>query len=282
MVFTSVSIDLTSSHFQYVHKQYSFLQHSLKTQASAFHIQCLELLLFMISHYPLYVEVTFSLRYRVINGNKGTAEMTGKQTGTLAFVHFWEMTPWQPTLIFMKEFFWINEQPLCSLSEVFLIIWTLFSLHATLYQKFIKTFFLCSPFTCLVLAHWYSPLHVCIYLCRLPQRSSELCRNSAWSLEIIEEERATANVRSDFITGTDSPDIHVRLQQGVDAVDDPAEEAPVQGLGHGVADISGFVHGVGADDGLAPGDHTLGSQRFLEFLRADAEERRSWEKRRES
>lgn len=67
--------------------------------------------------------------------------MTGTQTGTLASVHLWDTTPWQSTLIFMKGFFWINEKPLCSLSEVFLIIWTLFSLHATLYQKFIKTFF---------------------------------------------------------------------------------------------------------------------------------------------
>lgn len=57
------------------------------------------------------------------------------------WLHLWETTPWQSMLIFMKEFFWINEKPLCSLSEVFLIIWTLFSLHATLYQKFIKTFF---------------------------------------------------------------------------------------------------------------------------------------------
>lgn len=74
---------------------------------------------------------------------------------------------------------------------------------------------------------------------------------------------------------THSPDIHVRLEQGVDAVDDPAEEAPVQGLGHGVSDVSGFVYRVGADDGLAPGDHALGGQRLLEFLGADAEERRS-------
>lgn len=29
--FISVSIDLSSSHFQYLHKQYSFLQHSMKT-----------------------------------------------------------------------------------------------------------------------------------------------------------------------------------------------------------------------------------------------------------
>lgn len=151
----------------------------------------------MNSHYPPYVEVTFSLCYRVVNGNKETAKMTGMQTGTLAFVHLCETTPWQSTLIFMKEFFWINEQPLCSLSEVFLIIWTLFSLHATLYQKFIKTFF-CSPFACLVLAHWYSALHVCIYLYRLPERSTELCRNSAQSLEIIEEERVTVNVRTDL------------------------------------------------------------------------------------
>lgn len=59
----------------------------------------------------------------------------------LRLLYISEMTPWQSTLIFMKEFFWINEQPLCSLSEVFLIICTLFSLHATLYQKFIKTLF---------------------------------------------------------------------------------------------------------------------------------------------
>lgn len=72
-----------------------------------------------------------------------------------------------------------------------------------------------------------------------------------------------------------SPDIHVGLQQGVDAVDYPAEEASVQGLGHGVPDVGGFVHRVGADDGLAPGDHTLRGQRLLELLGADAEERSS-------
>lgn len=75
---------------------------------------------------------------------------------------------------------------------------------------------------------------------------------------------------------THLPDIHVRLQQGVDAIDYPAEETSVQGLGHGVSDVCSFVHGVGADDGLAPGDNTLGGQRLLELLRADAEERRSY------
>lgn len=75
---------------------------------------------------------------------------------------------------------------------------------------------------------------------------------------------------------THSPDIHVRLQQGVDAIDYPAEETSVQGLGHGISDVCSFVHGVGADDGLAPGDNTLGGQRLLELLRADAEERRSY------
>lgn len=78
-----------------------------------------------------------------------------------------------------------------------------------------------------------------------------------------------------LITGSHSPDIHVRLQQGVDAVDYPAEEASVQGLGHGVSDVDGFVHGVGADDVLTSGDHTLRGQRLLELLGADAEERRS-------
>ena len=73
-----------------------------------------------------------------------------------------------------------------------------------------------------------------------------------------------------FITSKDSPDIHIRLQQGIDAVDYPAEEASIQGLGHGVSHIDGFVHSVGADDGLPSGDHALRGQCFLELLRADA------------
>lgn len=77
-----------------------------------------------------------------------------------------------------------------------------------------------------------------------------------------------------FITGGNSPRARVRLQQGVDAVDDPAEQPAVQGLGHGVPHVGGFVHGVGADDGLSSGDHTLGGQSLLQLLRADAEERR--------
>lgn len=71
---------------------------------------------------------------------------------------------------------------------------------------------------------------------------------------------------------TVSPHVGIGLQEGVDAVDDPAEETAVQGLGHGVADVGGFVDGVGANDGLAPGDHALGGQRLLELLRPDAEE----------
>lgn len=65
-----------------------------------------------------------------------------------------------------------------------------------------------------------------------------------------------------FVTSRNSP-YHVRLQQGVDAVHYPAEQASIQGLGHGVPDICGFVHRVRADDGLAPGDYTLGGQCLL-------------------
>lgn len=191
------------------------------------------------------------------------------------WLHLWEMTPWQSMLIFMKEFFWINEKPLCSLSEVFLIIWTLFSLHATLYQKFIKTFFFF-----LVLSHWYSPLHVCIYLCRLPERSSELCRNWVrnYTPRNYRKDKNSGHANKLFITSTHWPDIHVRLQEWVDAIHYPAEQASVQRLGHGVSDIGGFVHGVGADDGFAPRDHTLRGKCFLELLGSNAEERRSWEK----
>lgn len=77
-----------------------------------------------------------------------------------------------------------------------------------------------------------------------------------------------------LLTGGNAPRIYVRLQQAVDAIHDPAEQSAVQGLGHGVPDVGGFVHSVGADDGLSSGDHTLGGQSLLELLRADAEERR--------
>lgn len=99
--------------------------------------------------------------------------MTGIQTGTLASslpdnsltvnAHIYEgilLDQWKASL-----------QSLWSL----LIIWTLFSLHATQNQKFIKLFF---SFAALR-SHLYSPLSVLIYLRGLPQRSTELCRGPA-------------------------------------------------------------------------------------------------------
>lgn len=77
--FISLYIDLTMGHFQYVHKQYIFLPYRMKTSHSVFYIQCWDLLRFMIS--PLYVEVTFSQCYLVINGIKETKKMTGMQKG---------------------------------------------------------------------------------------------------------------------------------------------------------------------------------------------------------
>lgn len=71
------------------------------------------------------------------------------------------------------------------------------------------------------------------------------------------------------------PDIHIRLQEGIDAVDYPAEEASVQSLGHGVPDIGGFVYSIGADNCLSTGHHTVGRQGLRELLRADAEQGRS-------
>lgn len=70
-----------------------FPTHRMKTRRPAFHIQDLLLVVFRAGYYPLRAEVTFRLCYRVINGNKGTAEMTGMQTGTPALVHVWETTP---------------------------------------------------------------------------------------------------------------------------------------------------------------------------------------------
>lgn len=99
-----------------------------------------------------------------------------------------------------------------------------------------------------------------------PERSGEL--------RGISQHRRPRASASMFIPGRNSPRIRVRLQQRVDAIHDPAEQSAVQGLGHGVADVGGLVHSVGADDGLSSGDHTLGGQSLLELLRADAEEGR--------
>lgn len=85
--FIPASIDLTLSHFQYLHQQCMFLTHRMKTQHPTFHIQDLLLVVFRARYHPLHAEVTFRLCYRVINGNKETAEMTGMQTGTPALVH---------------------------------------------------------------------------------------------------------------------------------------------------------------------------------------------------
>lgn len=82
-----------------------------------------------------------------------------------------------------------------------------------------------------------------------------------------------------FLSSPHSPDIHVRLQEGVDAVHYPAEQTPVQGLGHGVPHISGLVHSVSADNGLTPCYHTLGCEGLLQLLGADAQQRCSWMRR---
>lgn len=125
-----------------------------------------------------------------------------------------------------------------------------------------------------------SPIY--ILLCMFAFTSTDFHKGHQSFVETLHDHPRQSETREEprvstqmFITSTHSPDIHVRLQQRVDAVDYPAEQASVQRLGHGVSDVNGFVHGVGANDGLAPGDHTLGGQRLLELLRADAEERRS-------
>lgn len=68
----------------------------------------------------------------------------------------------------------------------------------------------------------------------------------------------------------------VRPQQRVDAVDDPAEEASVQRLAHGVPHLRRLLHRVGPDDGLPPRHHAVGGQGLLELVRADAQQRRHW------
>ena len=60
-----------------------------------------------------------------------------------------------------------------------------------------------------------------------------------------------------------SPDGRVGAEQGVDAVDDPAEKPPVQRLAHSVPHLGGLLHRVGPHDGLAAGHHAVRRQRLL-------------------
>ncbi|KAL0626163.1 hypothetical protein AAY473_005220 [Plecturocebus cupreus] len=49
----------------------------------------------------------------------------------------------------------------------------------------------------------------------------------------------------------------------INAIHNPAEEPPIQGFGHGISNVRSPVYGVGTDDGLAPGDHTVGDRVLL-------------------
>lgn len=63
-------------------------------------------------------------------------------------------------------------------------------------------------------------------------------------------------------------------QQRVDAVDDPAEEAAVERLAHGVPHLRRLLHRVGPHDGLTPGHHAVRGQRLLELVGPDAQQQR--------
>lgn len=69
-----------------------------------------------------------------------------------------------------------------------------------------------------------------------------------------------------------SPWVAVGPQQRVDAVDNPAEEAAVEGLAHGVPHLRRLFHRVGPDDGFSPGHDAVGGQCFLELVWADAQQ----------
>lgn len=79
--------------------------------------------------------------------------------------------------------------------------------------------------------------------------------------------------------GSHLPYVFIWLQECVDAIHNPAEESPIEGLRHGIPDVGSPVHRVGSDNGLAPGDHTVGRESLQELFGADAEYTGSWEKR---
>lgn len=75
------------------------------------------------------------------------------------------------------------------------------------------------------------------------------------------------------------PYVFLGLQECIDVVHNPAEEPPIQSFRHGIPNIRGPVHRVGADDGLTPGDHTVGCEGVPQLFGADAENSGSWNKK---
>ena len=75
-------------------------------------------------------------------------------------------------------------------------------------------------------------------------------------------------------------DIDRRLEKQVNLVDYPAEESPVEALGHGVACGERLAHRVGAEHGLAARHQTALREHGLELLVVDAEQLRDGGQRR--
>lgn len=62
------------------------------------------------------------------------------------------------------------------------------------------------------------------------------------------------------------PALDVRLKKSVDTIHYPAEESAIEGLGHGVPHISGLIHCISSDYGLATCYYTVRGQRLLQLL----------------
>ena len=81
----------------------------------------------------------------------------------------------------------------------------------------------------------------------------------------------TKMCRIDHRCVTQSP-VSRRVQKRVDPVDNPAEQPPVQGLGHGVTDVHCLFQGVEANNGLSVRHHTGGRDGFLKQPDLDLEQ----------
>lgn len=71
----------------------------------------------------------------------------------------------------------------------------------------------------------------------------------------------------------------VRFEKSVDAIDYPAEQAPVESFGHGISDISGFFHSIGTNNCFSSSHYTVRGERLLQLVCLNTQQGCTWKVR---
>lgn len=68
----------------------------------------------------------------------------------------------------------------------------------------------------------------------------------------------------------------VRFEKSVDAIDYPAEQAPIESFGHCISDISGFFHSVGTNNCFSSSHYTVRGEGLLQFVCLNTQQGCTW------